>query len=325
MAELEIVDGNIPKPPGTELDEATAFWGKELASENGEESLEEQAEANPDESEEEYFEDSEDVQEEEYEEQDAEAESNVQLYKVRSDGEDIEVPLDELISGYSRHSSYTKKSQSLAEERKTFEQEMQEARSLRQQAIQVLESTQQTAQSQTQEKDSQYWQDLKDNDPMQFMLERDELREAQMQNHQREVELQQLRAQEEAEQQTHFDNYLETQRQNLDELIPEWKDKKVADSERKLIIEYGKNIGFSDEELEKAYDSRAVATMRKAMLYDQLTQKRGTLKPVKRGNMKAGSQSVDLSNVKTKKASDKLRKTGRVEDAASIFYNMIRS
>ena len=322
MAELNVVDGNISPPIGTELDEATAFWGKELASENGEESLDEQVQANPEESEDQ---DSEDVQEEEYEEQDAEAEPEQQLYKVRSDGEDIEVPLDELISGYSRHSSYTKKSQSLAEERKNFENEQQEARSVRQQAIQILESAQQTAQSQTQEKDAQYWQDLKDNDPMQFMLERDELREAQMQNHQRDQELLQLRSQEEAEQKAHFEQYLENQRKNLDELIPEWKDGKVAESERKLIIEYGKSIGFSDEELEKAYDSRAVATMRKAMLYDQLTQKRGTLKPVKQGNMKAGSQSIDLSNVKNRKASDKLRKSGRVEDAANVFYNMIRS
>ena len=320
MAEQEILDGNIPKT-GTELDEAAAFWGKELASENGEESLEEEPETDPEESEDQ---DSEDVQEEEYEEQYAEAEPEQQLYKVRSDGEDIEVPLDELISGYSRHSSYTKKSQSLAEERKNFENEKAEASQMRQQAIQILESAQ-SSQSQTQEKDSQYWQELKDSDPMQFMLERDELRESQMQNQMREQQLQQLKAQEEAERQANFDNYLATQRKNLDELIPEWKDEKVASQEKKLIIEYGKSIGFSDEELEKAYDSRAVATMRKAMLYDQLSQKRGTLKPVKRGSMKAGSQSVDLSNVKSKKASDKLRKSGRVEDAASVFYNMIRN
>ena len=48
MAEQEILDGNIPKI-GTELDEAAAFWGKELASENGEESLEEEHETDPEE------------------------------------------------------------------------------------------------------------------------------------------------------------------------------------------------------------------------------------------------------------------------------------
>ena len=59
MAELNVVDGNISPPIGTELDEATAFWGQELASENGEESLDEQVQANPEESEDQ---DSEDVQ-----------------------------------------------------------------------------------------------------------------------------------------------------------------------------------------------------------------------------------------------------------------------
>ena len=99
---------------------------------------------------------------------------------------------------------------------------------------------------------------------------------------------------------------------------------KVA-SRKKLIIDYGKRVGFTDQELETAYDSRAVATMRKAALYDQLTQKRGTLKPVQRSSMKAGSQSVDLSSAKSKKASARLKKSGRVEDAAGVFFNMIRS
>ena len=323
MAQEELVEGNSLNI-GNELDEAQAFWGKEIASENGDESLEEQAQETPDESEEEELFDSEDEQEEELEELDEETSREQQLYKVRSDGEDIEVPLDELISGYSRHSSFTKKSQALADDRKGFEKEVAESRQIRQQAIEILESAQ-SASSQTPQKDSEYWQNLKDSDPMQFMLERDELRESQMQNQMREQQIQQLKAQEEAENQANLEKYIATQRDNLKELIPEWEDAKLADSERKAIVEYGKSIGFSDQELEQAYDSRAVATMRKAMLYDKLTQKRGTLKPVKRGSMKAGSQSIDPRSTKSKKASARLQKSGSVEDAAGVLYNMIRN
>ena len=151
------------------------------------------------------------------------------------------------------------------------------------------------------------------------------MREAQFQNQMREQQVQQLKMQEDAEQQANLKKYIASQRDKLGELIPEWSDEKVADSERKLIVEYGKGIGFTDQELEQAYDSRAVATMRKAMLYDQLTQKRGTLKPSHRSSLKAGSQSINPSSTKSRKASARLKKSGSVDDAAGVFYNMIRS
>ena len=322
MAEQEIVEGNSLQI-GSDLDDATSAWESELSSENGDEPLEEQAEASTDESEELEL-DSEEVQDEEEDDEEEEVESNVQSFKVRSDGVDLDVTLDELISGYSRQSSFTKKSQSLAEDRKSFESEIAEARQLRSQAIEVLESAK-TAQPQQAPKTPEYWQDLKDSDPMQFMLERDEMREAQMQNQFREQQVSQLRSQEDQEQQANLEKYISSQRDQLGTLIPEWSDEKVASAERKLIVEYGKGVGFTDKELGEAYDSRAVATMRKAMLYDKLTQKRGTLKPSHRASMKAGSQSVNPSSTSSKKASARLQKSGSVEDAQSVFYNMIRS
>ena len=322
MAEQEIVEGNSLQI-GSDLDDATSAWESELSSENGDEPLEEQAEASTDESEELEL-DSEDVQDEEEDDEEAEVESNVQSFKVRSDGVDLDVTLDELISGYSRQSSFTKKSQSLAEDRKSFESEIAEARQLRSQAIEVLESAK-TVQPQQAPKTPEYWQDLKDSDPMQFMLERDEMREAQMQGQMREQQISQLKSQEDQEQQANLEKYISSQRDQLSTLIPEWSNEKIASSERKAIVEYGKGVGFTDKELGEAYDSRAVATMRKAMLYDKLTQKRGTLKPNHRASMKAGSQSINPSSTSSKKASARLQKSGSVEDAQSVFYNMIRS
>ena len=322
MAEQEIVEGNSLQI-GSDLDDATSAWESELSSENGDEPLEEQAEASTDESEELEL-DSEDVQDEEEDDELEEVESNVQSFKVRSDGVDLDVTLDELISGYSRQSSFTKKSQSLAEDRKSFESEIAEARQLRSQAIEVLESAK-TVQPQQAPKTPEYWQDLKDSDPMQFMLERDDMREAQMQGQMREQQISQLKSQEDQEQQANLEKYISSQRDQLSTLIPEWSDEKIASSERKAIVEYGKGVGFTDKELGEAYDSRAVATMRKAMLYDKLTQKRGTLKPNHRTSMKAGSQSINPSSTSSKKASARLQKSGSVEDAQSVFYNMIRS
>ena len=317
MAE-EIVDGNSLET-GTELDEAAKFWGNELALENGEElpenednQLMSESEEEPDEAE---------VQEE-YEEEEEEPEE--QLFEVKSDGETKSATLQELKDNWSKGENYTQKSQSLAEERKAFEQEQSESRQMREQAISILEAAK--AQTQPEQHDDAYWQNLKDTDPMQWMMERDALRESQMQEHQRSVQLEQLRAQEAAERQLETEQFVSSQHDELKTLVPEWDDAKTAEAEKKLVLEWASTTGkFTKDELDNAYDARAVATMRKAMLYDQLTEKRKSLKPVKRQNMRAGSQSGEPSKIKAGKAAQRLKKSGSLDDAAGVFFNMIRS
>ena len=320
MAE-EIEGEQIPRA-GTSLDDAAQVWGKELALESGEEPENEDNQPDPEVPEVEEPEDEQDDELEE-EEEDEKAEPEQQLYKVRSDGEDLDVPLDELLSSYSRQSSYTKKSQSLAEAKKAFEQESADSREIRAQALQILENAK-AAQTQAPQKDAQYWQDLKTMDPMQYLVERDEVREQQFQSQYQDQQIETLKAQEAAEQRANLESYVDSQKGVLAELIPEWADQKVADAEKKLILAYGLKTGFSQEELDNTFDARAASTMRKAALYDQLTTKRKGLKPSVKTSMKGGSQS-DPRTVKSGKASARLKKSGSVDDAASVFYNMIRS
>ena len=318
MAE-EIVGGNNLQT-GSELDETAKIWGNELALENGEELPENEDNQLMSESEEEP--DLEDVQEEEYEEDEEEPEE--QLFEVKSDGETKSVTLQALQDNFSKGENYTQKSQSLATDRKAFEQEQADSRQMREQAISILEHAK--AQTQPEQHDSAYWENLKDTDPMQWMMERDALREGQMQEHQRSIQLEQLRAQESAERQREKEQFVSSQHNELKSLVPEWDDTKVADAEKKLVLEWASTTGkFTKEELDNAYDARAVATMRKAMKYDQLTEKRKSLKPVQRQNLRAGSQSGEPSKMKAGKAAQRLKKSGSVEDAAGVFYNMIRS
>ena len=276
MAE-EIVDGNSLQT-GSELDEAAKIWGNELALENGEELPEEDNQLMS-ESEEEP--DLEEVQEEEYEEDEEEPEE--QLFDVKSDGETKSATLQELKDNFSKGENYTQKSQSLAADRKAFEQEQAESRQMREQAISILEAAK--AQTQPEQHDSAYWENLKDTDPMQWMMERDALREGQMQEHQRALQLNQLREQESAERLEAKEQYISSQRETLKTLVPEWDDIKTADAEKKLVMEWATTIGnYTAEELDKTYDARAVAVMRKAMLYDQNNEQRKSLKPVKRQN-----------------------------------------
>ncbi len=65
--------------------------------------------------------------EEQYEVEEVEAteETKEPSYRVKVGGEEFEVTLDELRNGYQRQSDYTRKSQSLAEQRKTFDANLQ--------------------------------------------------------------------------------------------------------------------------------------------------------------------------------------------------------
>ena len=66
------------------------------------------------------------------EEDDGEEETEVEeleeqpVYRVTVDGNEIEVTQDELLNGYSRQQDYTRKTQELANQRKTIEQQAQE-------------------------------------------------------------------------------------------------------------------------------------------------------------------------------------------------------
>ncbi len=64
-------------------------------------------------------EEEEEASEEEDESESADEEDEEELYAVTVDGEEVGVNLDELMRGYSRQSDYTKKTQQIAEEKKT--------------------------------------------------------------------------------------------------------------------------------------------------------------------------------------------------------------
>jgi hypothetical protein len=66
--------------------------------------------------------DSEDADEEDTHEEDSgtDEEDELPKYKVKVNGEEMEVPLDELLKGYMRQADYTNKTKELAEQRKTL-------------------------------------------------------------------------------------------------------------------------------------------------------------------------------------------------------------
>ena len=114
-------------------------------------------------------------------------------------------------------------------------------------------------------------------------------------------------------------------RQKLTELMPAWKDSKRWESDRAGLLEYGQSVGFSPEELNQAYDPRAVVALYKAMQYDALMAKRPQAAPPKGPKVApagTASTSPKPSNDATK-AKQRLAQTGRVQDAAAFFEKIL--
>lgn len=248
-------------------------------------------------------------------------------YKVKASGEEIEVTLDDLIKGYQREADYTKKTQTLAEQRKQVEAERQvieQAKKERDQYQSYLKVIEQNLNANAPTEDLSY---LKENDPIGYAVKVAERTENERRLNAVRQEQARIAQQQQAEQSQSLNQHLESEAQKLASAIPGYADPEKSTNIKKDIREYAKKIGWSDQELASVYDSRAVLTLYRAMEYDKLmSNKTQVTKKVAEAPkmLKPGtSRQVDVNSEQTKKAMNQLKRTGNVRDAANAFERFI--
>ena len=248
-------------------------------------------------------------------------------YKVKASGEEIEVTLDDLIKGYQREADYTKKTQTLAEQRKQVEAERQvieQAKTQRdqyQERLAMIESALRTHAPQ------ENLEALKETDPIGYAVKVAEQTQREKQLQAVQLERARIAQQQQAEQSQSLNSHLAVEAQKLAEAIPEYADEQKSVQVKKDIRDYARKIGWSDEELASVYDSRAVLTLYRAMQYEKLMgNKAGVTKKVNEAPkmLKPGvSRQTDVNAEQTKKAINQLKRTGNVRDAANAFERFI--
>ena len=236
----------------------------------------------------------------------------------------MQVPLDELISGYQRGSSFTQKSQALADERREFEANAVAVQQERESYSTVLQQLQQ--QMEAAAKPDLDWDRLERENPVQWLklkqLERD--RQAQIQA----VREEQSRMQQVLNQQQEQDleNRLNTERTLVLEKIPEWADSEVQANEQRQLLEYGKQLGFTDSELNEIYDHRALIALRDAWRYNQLAngeKVKSAKSKIKNAKSGGKQMSRQMRGRKQRDQRAKLKETGKVDDAAALLGAML--
>ena len=248
-------------------------------------------------------------------------------YKVKVGKEEMEVPLDELLKGYSRTSDYTRKTQEVAEARKAVEaerQKIEEAARLRDtyaQRLQVIE------QMLSQGEKGEDLAALKESDPIGYAVKIAEQTEREKQLAAVRAEQQRIAQQQQAEQSQRLQAHLQAEALKLQEAIPEMADPAKGQAIKTDIRNYAKKIGFSDEELAQVYDSRAVTALYKAMQFDKLTQgKADAVKKVAQAPrmMRPGTFTPEArESSEAKKLREQLRRSGKKNDAARIFERLL--
>ena len=257
----------------------------------------------------------------EYEEESEEIEQPKPRFKVKAAGEEIEVDQDELIKGYQQGVDYTKKSQALAEQRKALDAERQHLDHVKQERQAYAQKLKALDSFLSQQNQGVNLDVLKETDPIGYAVAVAEQSQREKQLAVVRAEQQRLAQQQQAEQQASLQNHLRQESEKLVSLIPELATPQ-GDAVRKQIRDYAKSVGWTDQELSSVYDSRAVVSLYKAMKYEQLQKSKPELTKKLQSApkmMRSGTSAPPTKNSQDKQVMQRLRETGKVQDAAKAF------
>lgn len=262
------------------------------------------------------------------EDEDSDEEDDGKLHKVTlPGGKTVEVTYDELLRGYSRTADYTRKTQEIATQRKELDTDRGVVREARVKYIAALDRLNEALGGMEPD-----WERLRAEDPTEYAVQWAEWQQGERDRGMVAKQRQKVLDEQMAEDTRAFFVQLEQEKVALLDAIPAWKDEAVAAKERTALVQYAKELGFTDQQLKGIYDHRLLVMLRKAYLFDtgkkrgveELRRRRKTvetaLKPGGRQTDPSGRERKNTdTTVKAKIARDRLRKTGSVEDAAQAI------
>lgn len=177
---------------------------------------------------------------------------------VTISGETKKVPLADLLKSYQQEGDYTRKTQALAEQRRTDEQARAQAQQAIHQQYTQAQALGNLAHSQLMaEYQGIDWNKLRMEDPTRWAVANQEFnnRAAAIQQHLAQVNQhqQQLQQQQQVELQQRV---IPAEREKLLAARPEWRDDSQFQVARTQMVESARELGFSDAELNQVYDHR---------------------------------------------------------------------
>ena len=267
-------------------------------------------------------EDEEQEDEDEESESEEDQETEEKLFEIEIDGETYEVNEEELLSGYLRNEQLVKRQSELEAEyqEKTTELEQHQV-----QLLSRLEELTLEGNLALQKYKNVNWEHLKQSDPESYRIARLEYIEAEEEAKRRNAERDQLRAMHAEAQKLRHEAYLKTQFAIAEKLIPEIKNEEFVSK----LVDYGKSIGFTEQEIQSIGDAKVLFLMNQARLYAESQVKRKAaqekvskdLPPViKPGVPRTVAQE---GNRKVRDLQNRLKSTNDLRDAARLLEHFV--
>lgn len=244
------------------------------------------------------------------------------LHRLKVNGQEIEVSLDELKAGYSRDSDYRQKTHSLSQERKSLEEQKNSLSQSYETRLKELNDTIATADEFIrQQQGGQDLQKLFDEDPVAAARLEFQLR-------QQSEKIEDMKSKARAAQQKQYNDFLETQKELAAQRIPEFADPNKADTFKLNMRNTLRDYGFNDQEIGTLADHRFLMVAKDAMNYKSLQNKKPIVqkkianapKVIKSGVAK---QNVSSGREVIRNKINKLRKSGSINDAKSALLDII--
>ena len=257
-----------------------------------------------------------------------EGNEELDTYTVKVDGKDVQVTQDELLAGYSRQADYTRKSQVLSEQRQKADLELAATQQERQRYLSQLEQFNTQADSKINELAKTDWTQLKEEDPTEYMLKRDQYRELQENKRTVEDEQKDLQLKSQQENQVKWQEELGRQQEIMVQRLPEWTDPDKGPKLKQNIKSFAVKKGFTEQEVNSLIDARSVDVLHKAMLYENLLaakisgKKTKVVPKVTRPGSPASKGEISGDKVKAQRA--RLKRSGHLNDASSLIESLMR-
>jgi len=245
-----------------------------------------------------------------------------ELHRIKVQGQELEVTLDELKAGYSRDSDYRQKTHSLGMEKRDLENQKSSLRQSYDTRLSELNELIATADATVRQRQgSEDLQRLYDEDPTAAAKLDYQLRQETRQ-------LEEVKSKARDAQAKQYNEFLATQRELAATKIPEFADPNKADSFKVNMRNSLRDYGFNDEEIGSLADHRFLMVAKDAMNYQNLKGKKPIVqkkvanapKVVKAGVAKS-STSSGREQIRNK--INRLGKTGHIKDAQSAIMDMI--
>lgn len=240
-------------------------------------------------------------------------ESTESRYKVKVNGEELEVTLDELQKGYMMGKDYTQKTMNLAEQRKQVEAKVADIDASLNDAREIIDLELEWF-------ESEEAKELRDYDPDQYLKRFERIKT-------KAEKFEKLKAKRESEKTAIQQEQIKKEQELLRQKIPDWLDDNTVQKEYPRLVESMKQIGFSDAEMQSISDHRMMVLARKAMMYDQIMSQDITGKKVKAAPKSATpgtpKSPTEASDRKIKELREKVKQTGNMNSAAAAIKAML--